>query len=287
MEVKRGLLLIGLLIGSYLPAPELQNVTSPAKKESRALTPARPLIIAHRGGAKESTENTIAAFQRAIGIGSDGIETDLRLTADGEVIIYHDEKFGRVEGLETPVKPISELPLAEITSHTLTPVGDDKGGRRVPTLENLLDSVDRGLLNIEIKSGPRFEELVTRTIAVLKKFKEIDRVVLEPPDLETARRLRDTLGSNLKLHINPAYNKTVPFEVSLEEVLRFKPHSISVSYRKLTFETVELAHKAGVEVWVWTVDRPEIAEAMALLGADAIKTDVPSTMLRLFKRSSK
>ena len=111
--------------------------------------------------------------------------------------------------------------------------------------------------------------------------------MLEPPDLETARRLRDSLGANLKLHINPAYNKDVPFETSLEEVLSFKPHSISVSYRRLTYETVELAHKAGVEVWVWTVDRPEIAEAMALLGADAIKTDLPSTMIRLFKRSSK
>jgi glycerophosphoryl diester phosphodiesterase len=287
MEVKRSLLLIGLLVGSYFPAPEIQNVVSPAKTEYRTPTPGRPLIIAHRGGAKESTENTISAFQRAIRIGSDGIETDLRLTADGAVIIYHDEKFGRVEGLETPLKPISEMPLAEITSHTLTPVGEDKGGRRVPTLENLLESVDRGLLNIEIKSGPRFDELVTRTIAILKNFKGIDRVVLESPELETARRLRDSLGSNLKLHINPAYNKNVPFESSLEEVLRFKPHSISVSYRKLTFETVELAHKAGVEVWVWTVDRPEIAEAMALLGADAIKTDVPSTMLRLFKRSSK
>jgi glycerophosphoryl diester phosphodiesterase len=67
-------------------------------------------------------------------------------------------------------------------------------------------------------------------------------------------------------------------------VLKFRPHSVSVSYKKLSREIVELAHKAGVEVWVWTVDSPEIAEAMRLLGVDAIKTDTPAAMLGLFAK---
>jgi glycerophosphoryl diester phosphodiesterase len=92
------------------------------------------------------------------------------------------------------------------------------------------------------------------------------------------------MGPRLKLHINPGYDKSVPFLESLERVLKFRPHSVSVSFKKASIEVVELAHKAGVEVWVWTVDSPEMAQAMAALGVDAIKTDRPTALLDLFNK---
>lgn len=247
-----------------------------------------PLIIAHRGGAKESTENTIAAFQRANRIGANGIETDLRLTRDGVVVIYHDERYGRVEGIgSNSTSPLlSDMTFAELTARTLKPVGDDHGGRRVPTLADLLKEVNAGLLNIEIKRGARFDELVEKTISILRRSSALSRVVLEPPDLVTAGKLRAGLGDGLRLHINPAYDSSVSFDESLKRVLAFKPHSISVSYKRISWEILDVAHKAGVEVWVWTVDQPEIAQAMTLLGVDAIKTDAPSTIIRLLKKTT-
>jgi glycerophosphoryl diester phosphodiesterase len=245
----------------------------------------RPLIIAHRGGAMESTENTIVAFQRAVKIGADGIETDIRLTRDGVVVIYHDDYFGRVEGLAPAQRTrlISDMNYSDLSAQTLMPVGDDTGGRRVPTLGDLLAQVKSVRLNIELKRCVRFNELVDKTAAILKGFSELDRVVLEAPDLETAEKLRAALGPRIKLHINPGYDGTAHYSDSLERVLKFRPHSISVSYKKLSREIVELAHKAGVEVWVWTVDSPEIAQAMRLLGVDAIKTDKPTMLIDLFK----
>jgi len=246
----------------------------------------RPLVIAHRGGALESTENTIGAFQRAAKIGAAGIETDIRLTRDGVVVVYHDEYFGRVEGLpeRQRTRLVSDLTYSELTAQTLMPVGDDNGTRRVPTLNDLLINVKNVLLNIELKRCARFDELVNKTINTLKGFPEIDRVVLETPDLATAEKVRAALGSRLKLHINPGYDDKVPYAECLERVLKFKPHSISVSYKKLSKEIVELAHKSGVEVWVWTVNSPDIAQAMALLGVDAVKTDTPSALKQLFAR---
>lgn len=269
------LLILALLIAALSHASVAQSIGEGKK----------PLVIAHRGGAVESTENTIAAFERAIQLGAAGIETDLRLTRDGIVVIYHDEKYGRVEGLvqHERTRYVSDMTYAELSAATLVPVGEDKGGRRVPTLGDLLGSLKTGLLNIEIKRGARLDELVQNTIAALKDFRELDRIVLEPPDLKTAEKLRSALGPRLKLHINPGYDRDVPFSVSLERVLRFKPHSISVSYKKMSREIAELAHGAGVEVWVWTVDAPDIAEAMRILGADAIKTDRPQLLLELFK----
>lgn len=273
------LVLAGLL--AFAPFTVRTSVIS----QSSGVDLHKPLIIAHRGGAQESTENTIAAFQRAAKIGADGIETDVRLTRDGVVVVYHDEYFGRVEGLpeRQRTRLISDLNYSEVTAQTLIPVGDDNGSRRVPTLDELLGSVKSGLLNIELKQGARFDELVKKTISALRGFPELDRVVLETPSLETAQKVREALGPRLKLHINPGYDSTVPFLQSLERVLKFKPHSVSVSYKKLSLEIVELAHKAGVEVWVWTVNSPDIAQAMKLLGVDAIKTDRPTAVFDLFR----
>ncbi|HKP85141.1 MAG TPA: glycerophosphodiester phosphodiesterase family protein, partial [Blastocatellia bacterium] len=164
---------------------------------------ARPLVIAHRGGAMESTENTIAAFQRAARIGADGIETDIRLTRDGVVAVYHDDYFGRVEGLAPAQRTrlISDMNYSDLSAQTLAPVGEDTGGRRVPTLGDLLAQVKSVRLNIELKRCARFDELVNKTIATLKGFPELDRVVLEAPDLGTAEKLREALGPRIKLHI--------------------------------------------------------------------------------------
>jgi glycerophosphoryl diester phosphodiesterase len=237
-----------------------------SRVEAQISARSKPLIIAHRGGAKESTENTVEAFQRAARIGADGIETDLRLTRDGVVVIYH-------------------MTYAELRANPLTAVGDDSGRRYVPTLEEVLTKVNTGLLNIEIKRGARYDELVEKTIAVLKNQRHaLDRVVLEPPDLKTAEKLRKEVGESLKLHLNPAYDSGVSFAESLEKVLKFKPHSISVNYKKVSMELIERAHRAGVEVWAWTLDSPEIAQALWTLRVDAIKTDTPTALLNAFKR---
>ncbi len=272
--------LIALAILLLVPTP------LPAQRAAKAPS---PMIIAHRGGAKESTENTIGAFQRAVRLGSQGIETDIRLTRDGVVVIYHDERIGRVEGLKADgTSPlISETTYADLSSHPLVAVGEDRGGRRVPTLRDLLSEVKEGLLNIEIKRGDRFEELVNKTIDILRGSAAIDRVVLEPPDVQTAQKLRRELGPKLKLHINPGYDSSLSYEESLKNVLSFKPHSLSVSYKKLSWEIVDLAHKSGVEVWVWTVEVPAIAQAMAALGVDAIKTDLPTTMIGVLRKTGR
>ena len=101
--------------------------------------------------------------------------------------------------------------------------------------------------------------------------------------MKTAEKLRKELGPALKLHINPGYDGTVTYQKSLERVLKFKPHSISVNYTKVSLDLIEQAHQAGVEVWTWTVDSPETAQSLAQMGVDAIKTDRPKLMIDLLR----
>jgi glycerophosphoryl diester phosphodiesterase len=263
----------------------LVMVYLPSSQASQTASRRKPLIVAHRGGALESTENTIAAFQRAFKIGADGIETDIRLTRDGVVVVYHDDYFGRVEGLPQAQRTrlVSDMSYAELTAQTLIPVGEDTGGRRVPTLNDLLAQVQGGLLNIELKRCARFDDLVKKTIAILKDTANLDRIVLEAPDLDTAKKLRKALGARLKLHINPEYDHTLPVRDSLKQLLKFRPHSVSISYKLLARDMVESAHQSGVEVWVWTVNDNGVAERMRELGVDAIKTDRPAALMDLFR----
>lgn len=276
---------LAAVILAWLPMLLIACLLSP-QAAAQTHSNRKPLIIAHRGGALESTENTIAAFQRAFRIGADGIETDIRLTRDGTVVVYHDETFGRVEGLPKAQRTrlISDMTYGELTAQTLIPVGEDTGGRRVPTLSDLLAQVHGGLLNIELKRSAKFDDLVKKTITILQDDKELDRVVLEAPDLDTAKKLRKALGARLKLHINPEYDTTVPLRDSLKKLLKFKPHSVSISYKLLSRDMVESAHREGVEVWVWTVNDNSVAERMRELGVDAIKTDRPTTLMELFRK---
>ena len=275
---------VGLVL-AWLPALFVVCMLAPRVCAQDA-SHGKPLIIAHRGGALESTENTIGAFQRAFRIGADGIETDIRLTRDGTVVVYHDDTFGRVEGLPTAQRTrlVSDMTYAELTAQTLIPVGEDTGGRRVPTLSDLLTQVHGGLLNIELKRCAKFDDLVKKTVTILKDYHDLDRVVLEAPDLDTAKKLRKALGPRLKLHINPEYDKTVPVRDSLKKLLKFKPHSVSIAYKLLTRDMVESAHREDVEVWVWTVNDNAVAERMRELGVDAIKTDRPTALMQLFRK---
>lgn len=281
-------LILSVLLASL--ALFFSAITPPASAQSEyrkrsSGRPARTLVIAHRGGAQEATENTIAAFQRAIRLGADGIETDLRLTRDGVIVLYHDDRFGRVEGLVPAqrTRPVSQMTYSELSAQPLLPVGDAPRRERVPTLDDLLNNVRTGLLNIEMKRGERFNDLVSKTIETLRRFPGLDRVVLEPPDLKTAEKIRKELGPAIKFHINPGYDGTVTYQKSLERVLKFKPHSISVNYTKVSLELIEQAHRAGVEVWTWTVDLPETAQSLAQMGVDAIKTDKPKMMIDLLR----
>jgi glycerophosphoryl diester phosphodiesterase len=211
---------------------------------------------------------------------------DIRLTRDGVIVVYHDDNFGRVEGLPRPqqTRQIADMTYSELQHSPIEPKGGDTGQRFAPTLQDVLAKVKTGLLNIELKRCPKFDELVEKAIAVLKTSPELDRVVLEPPDVKTAEKLRDGLGTRLKLHINPANDSSMPFQESLEKILKFKPHSLSINYKKISLELIEKAHAAGVEVWAWTLDSPEIAQALGIMHVDAIKTDMPTVLLNLFNK---
>jgi len=291
----------------------------------RTLTGARSLIIAHRGGGTGAAENTLGAFRRAHQAGADGVETDLRLTRDGQVVLWHSATVSRLPGdcgigpdlsgfvaalpdrgsqgrptikkilaalecllAEPDAPPVSELSYSELLARTTPIARGPKSERAIPTLADLLagSGADGGLLDLDVKGGPQAAAVIDALISALSRFERLDCVVIEAPDLTSANRLRAAFGSRVKLQVTPGLDFLQPYEDSLERALRLEPHSISVPYLLVTPEIIDKAHRAGVEVWAWTVNSVRVARDLAALGVDAIKTDRPRLLAQALSRAA-
>ncbi|MEK7806824.1 MAG: glycerophosphodiester phosphodiesterase family protein [Chloroflexota bacterium] len=123
-----------------------------------------PLIIAHRGDQSTAPENTLAAFRRALSAGADGVELDVRLTLDGQLVVFHDRRLDRTSngsGL------VSEHTLAEVKSLDVGAWFGPKFRREIaPTLDEVFETLPRGfLVNVEMKVVINGIKLIARRVA--------------------------------------------------------------------------------------------------------------------------
>lgn len=109
---------------------------------------ASPLVYAHRGASAEVTENTLEAFERAVQLGADVMETDVHLTRDGRLVLAHDEGFGRLGGSAGDER-IAEASWAEIRGWTL------EGGLRPATLDDALSAFPAVPFAVDVKEIAR------------------------------------------------------------------------------------------------------------------------------------
>ena len=134
-------------------------------------------IFAHRGASGYAPENTLAAFRLAEEQGSDGVELDVQLTKDGEVVVIHDEKIDRTS---TGTGFVRDYTLEELKKFSFHNHMEAYEGETIPTLEEVLNLLKPGKMevNIELKTGifwyPEIEE---KTMEIVKKTGMEDRVI--------------------------------------------------------------------------------------------------------------
>src|SRR5213075_2825191 len=125
---------------------------------------------AHRGASRKAPENTLAAFSRAIDDGADGIELDVRLTADGEIVVFHDSRLNRTTDGSGKIERCTLDELKRLSAGSwFHPVF---GGESIPTLDQALELVRRRVgVNIELKS----DRIRTRRLQLrrLRQFREM------------------------------------------------------------------------------------------------------------------
>lgn len=233
-------------------------------------------MLGHRGARHAAPENTLAAFELARKEGADGIELDVRLDGDGEVIVLHDPTLGRVtQGAEPRhAEDISRRELARL---------DVGSGERVPLLAEVLDwaHAHGQRVNVELKSDVRRRAALLHGVA-----RVIGRAHLPPLMFSSfhpyfvwwlGRRL-PSLPRAWLVHDKQRVLKYAPGLAQLDANALHPQHTL------VTAERMARLKARGFVVNVWTVNDPSRARELARLGVDAIISDNPGEILSALSR---
>ncbi len=152
---------------------------------------AAPLGMAHRGGARESPENSLRAFRHAVSLGYQYIETDIRATADGVPVVFHDESLQRVTDR---VGRIRDLPFSEVSTAR---IGD---AEPVHSLQEVLDHFPGIRFNIDIKE----DNAVVPVLRLLRRGDHLDRVCVASFSRNRLRAVREAFGDSVCTSLAPS-----------------------------------------------------------------------------------
>lgn len=226
----------------------------------------------------------MAAFARALAVGADGIETDVRLTADGKVVVFHDEHAARIAGVR---RSVSLCALREVQSWDVGHGFEGAGGRRpfagaghrAPTLADVLEQFPHTCFNVDLK--PRGRSIVEAAIRTVRALGAEDRVLLTSFHGDTVRAVR------AQGYGGPTGSATVDVLRLLARPLAalapgaHPAHAVQVPFRagpwSLPFAHVLARCRAvGARLDVFTINEPSLAQRVAAEGADGIMTDDPA-----------
>jgi len=252
----------------------------------------RPRLFAHRGASGTFPENTIEAFEAGLAAGADRIELDVHGTADGQVVVFHDESLERTTNGTGLVRQhtLADLRQYDAGYNFKAPDGSwpYRGrGIRIPTLEEVLARFPHTPLNIEIKQEkPHLERAVLEAI---DRARARERVLLAGEDqrvLERARALApDVVTSFSALEVasfvsvcqSEALESYVPPGVALQVPARYQDIEI------VTPAFVDSAHELGLEVHVWTINDEEEMLRLIDLHVDGTMSDFPARLWNVYE----
>ena len=230
-----------------------------------------PLRIAHRGasGRGLAPENTLAAFEKALDIGVDMLEIDVRLTGDGQLIVLHDPSLDRTTDCEGIVR---EMGLDEIRQ------ADAGDGERVPILREVFDLArNRAPILLEIKSD-FIAERVVQAIADAQIEEQVVVQSFNPQTVERVKRLAPHLPSSLLIGELPTTPSRVRARRLVSQVLEVGANTLSIWHATLTPSLIEEMRKRGIAVWAWTVDEEITMRDLAMMGVQGLVTNYPDVL---------
>ena len=213
-------------------------------------------IFAHRGCTQGFTENTVDAFAEARRLGADGVELDVRLTADGALAVHHDAE---IPGIGT----IDQLGVGDLPAH-------------VPLLPDVLAVCEGMVVNVEIKNAPQDpgwdpgEAVAALTAAAIEEAGWTARVIVSSFQTATLRAVQAADG---RLALGALWGLGAEVEPALALAADAGFAAVHPFVASVDPELIERAHAMGLAINVWTVNAPDDLRALVAAGADAVITD--------------
>lgn len=222
--------------------------------------------IGHRGAMGHAPENTLTSFEKAIQLGVDMIELDVRLSKDLQVVVFHDDKLKRLTNSKGYVykKTIEELKSLSLC-----------GGEKITTLKEALNFINRrAKVNIEIKgknSAGNVSQIIEEFVS--EKGWNYDDFIVSSFRLSELKKIKK-LNENIRLGV-------------LKDIFPLRPvlfakklgaYSIHFSYRFANKRKLKRAKREGFKVYVWTINDEKVIKKMKDLGVDGIFSDYPERL---------
>ncbi len=231
----------------------------------------KTLIWAHRGASGYLPENTLPAFAKAIELKADGIELDVQMTKDGEVVVCHDEKIDRVANGHGFIK---DYTLAMLKTYDFSKSKKKAESCEIPTLREVLELMKPSTLtvNIELKTGVFFYEgIEAKTVALVHEMGMEDRVIYSSFNHSSILKVQQLDPEAKTAFLYADGTLDMPAYAEKHHVNALHPAIYNLQYP----DFMKQCREKGLAVNVWTVDTEEHVKACLNAGVDAIITDYP------------
>lgn len=222
------------------------------------------LAFAHRGGDRVAPENTVAAFEDAVGQGYRYLETDVHASADGVVYAFHDDNLARMVGEDVA---ISSLTAAQIDKLRFA------GGHHIPTMAELFERFPEARFNIDAKAEP----VVAPLIELIQKTETHQRICIGSFSDKRIQTVRRALG-DICHSVGPMGAARFRFAAWGRLPLSYSAGAVQFPVTQygidmVTPASIAYAHKRGLQVHVWTINDEAQMHKLLDMGVDGLMTD--------------
>ena len=291
---KRIKTLIVLLMILFIAYDILCWIATPAPDHAY-FNPDKFLVIAHRGGRSLGPESTLYTFRKAVKLGVDVLEMDVRSTRDGQLIILHDDTVARTTNATGPVEnfTLAEIKKLDAAYRWSTDNGQTFPLRNkkveIPTLTEVFNEFPQTKMNLEIKDSR--SSLIRSLCRLIREHQMTQKVMVASFDADSLKEFR----SLCPLVATSAGTSEAILFYGLQKVYlegAFWPNAQALQVpetirdlRVVDRRFIEAAHGRNLRVQVWTENDVDAMQRLLSLGVDGIMTDYPQRLLKLIKKT--
>ena len=224
-------------------------------------------VVAHRGYSAAYPENTLSSFAGAYACGAKTVEFDVRKTADGELVIYHDETLERLNGDTKSVADYTYNQLLNIDAGIW--FSDEFAKERIPTLDQTLALLQSSGMRmfVELKDIGNDPTFATEVYKKVDEYGLLDKVIFSSFNYDYLTQIKE-INSEQPIMVLASFGKsTLPAEYPAEYC--------GINMKTLTSRTVRAIHESGALVYSYTPETKGQMLSLQRLGVDGVITDSP------------
>lgn len=240
----------------------------------------RTQITAHRGYSTAAPENTLYSFEEAVGIGADYIELDVQLTADEQLVVFHDKTIERTTNGKGELSKYTYEELQEFSAGSWFSKDGEFDDAKIVLLSDVLENFGNDILfNIEIKNHGDVRKTAEKTVEVIEEY-GIERSCYITSFSYNALKVVKKINPKIKT----ALIANVASSTSFSQLKYID--AVSLNYIFINSSIVNMAHQNGKRVFVWTVDGRSDIQHMIAIGVDNIITNRPDRVSEIVTSKS-